>query len=323
MAYSVGKAVREIKKKLDSSYFLSGDDYFLQNFFISNINKLNNFEYKIRYLNFGEELDINLFLQEISAVSLFQTKDMYILRNLEKLSKDQKDEILNYLDNPRDTIVIIFISEDFYSKNNFFTSITKKSKTIDTRTPFPNKKREWIKYYLKTKNIEIDYSLLDDIIYTNNDEIVTIINEVEKLYLENACKKIDFNENKHSLNSNKNIRPWFLQDSLGNKNSEKSIDNIELLQYVGYSIIPIIINLYTFYNHMLLSYDNKTGVSQYGLNKIINSNMDKYLSNYTKSEVMNIIIDLKNLDVLVKTTSLNHNNLIYIFIIKICQGYYG
>ena len=51
--------------------------------------------------------------------------------------------------------------------------------------------------------------------------------------------------------------------------------------------------------------------------------MDKYLSNYTKSEVMNIIIDLKNLDVLVKTTSLNHNNLIYIFIIKICQGYYG
>ena len=74
---------------------------------------------------------------------------------------------------------------------------------------------------------------------------------------------------------------------------------------------------------MLLSYDNKTGVSQYGLNKIINSNMDKYLSNYTKSEVMNIIIDLKNLDVLVKTTSLNHNNLIYIFIIKICQGYYG
>ena len=81
--------------------------------------------------------------------------------------------------------------------------------------------------------------------------------------------------------------------------------------------LAIIINLYTFYNHMLLSYDNKTSVSQYGLNKIINSNMDKYLSNYTKSEVMNIIIDLKNLDVLVKTTSLNHNNLIYIFIIKL------
>ena len=74
---------------------------------------------------------------------------------------------------------------------------------------------------------------------------------------------------------------------------------------------------------MLLSYNENTkGVSQYGLNKIINSNMNKYMSNYSKSEIMNILIDLKNLDVLVKTTTLNHNNLLYIFIIKICQGYY-
>ena len=32
MAYSVGKAIRELGKKINSIYFLSGDDYFLQNF---------------------------------------------------------------------------------------------------------------------------------------------------------------------------------------------------------------------------------------------------------------------------------------------------
>ena len=76
---------------------------------------------------------------------------------------------------------------------------------------------------------------------------------------------------------------------------------------------------------MLLSYENSnnTGVSQYGLNKIINSNLNKYLNKYSKSEIINILIDLKNIDVLIKTTSLNQNNLLYIFIIKICQGYYG
>ena len=37
---------------------------------------------------------------------------------------------------------------------------------------------------------------------------------------------------------------------------------------------------------------------------------------------MNALIDLKNMDVLVKTTNLNNKNLLSIFIIKICQGYY-
>ena len=76
---------------------------------------------------------------------------------------------------------------------------------------------------------------------------------------------------------------------------------------------------------MLLSYENSnnTGVSQYGLNKIINSNLNKYLNKYCKSEIINLLIDLKNIDILIKTTSLNQNNLLYIFIIKICQGYYG
>ena len=323
MAYSVGKAVREVKKKTDSSYFLSGNDYFLQNFFISNLNKINNFEYKIRYLNFEEELDIKIFLEEISSVSLFNIKEIFVLRNLVKLSKDNKDYIINYLNNPKDTLISIFVSDDFYSKNKFFHSIAIKSKTIDTRTPFPNKIKEWVKYYVNTKGILIDYSYLDDIISVNNDEIITIINEVEKLYLENGCKEVRVSESNNISTNNKNIRPWFLQDSLANKNIKQSIYNVELLQYNGYSIIPIIINLYTLYNHMLLSYDN-TGSSsyQYGLNKIIVSNMNKYSSNYTKTELMNILIDLKNIDLLAKSTNLNHDNLIYIFMIKICNGYY-
>ena len=324
MAYSVGKAVREIKKKTECFYFLSGDDYFLQNFFISNLNKINNFEYKIRYLNFEEDLDVKFFLEETSSVSLFNNKDILVLRNLTKLSNDKKEEILDYLNNPKDSLIAIFISEDFYSKNKFFHSISIKSKTIDTRTPFPNKIREWVEYHLKTQNIVIDYSYLDDIIYANNDEIITIINEIEKLYLENDCKEIRFNNNNNNNNNNnKNIRPWFLQDSLGDKDIKKSIRNSELLKLSGYSIIPIIINLYTFYNHILLSYDNNSSSSyQYGLNKIIVSKLNKYSSNYSKIELMNILIDLKNIDLLVKTTSLYHDNLIYTFMIKICDGYY-
>ena len=40
MVYSVGKAIREIKPNSEKLYLLSGDDYFLQKFFISKLNFL-------------------------------------------------------------------------------------------------------------------------------------------------------------------------------------------------------------------------------------------------------------------------------------------
>ena len=45
--------------------------------------------------------------------------------------------------------------------------------------------------------------------------------------------------------------------------------------------------------------------------------MAKYSSKYSENEVMNILIDLKKMDLLIKSSNLNHNNLVSIFIIKI------
>ena len=321
MVYSVGKAIREIREKVDNTYFLSGDDYFLQNFFIKSLDKHCNNDYNLHYLNFSEESDINIFFKEISSVSLFSDKSILIIRNIGKISKRNKDEILKYLNNPSDDTIIIFVSDDFYSKSNFFHSISSKSKTIDTRTPFPNKIREWVKYYLNINNISIDQIIVDDIISANNDEIITILNEIEKLYLINGGDKISYEKNQHISANHKNIRLWHLIDSIGNKNTDLSIKNFEYLQYGGYQIIPIIITFYNFFNNMLLHKNSNNNL--YSINKIISNNMPKYSNKYTENEIMNILIDLKNMDLLVKSSSLNHNNLISIFIIKICQGYYG
>ena len=323
MVYSVGKAIREIKPNSEKLYLLSGDDYFLQKFFISKLNEINNNKYQLRYLNLDEEEDLNILIHEISFGSLFSNNNLFILRNSTKLSIKNKDEIILYLNNPKDSLIIIFISEDYYTKNKFFKTISTISKHIDTRTPFPNKIKEWIKYYITKNKIEIDTNLLDEIIFSNNDEIYSIINEIEKLYLISDCNKIEYNANNLIIKNNRNIRPWQLLDSLGKKNIELSIKNMEDLLAIGYSVIPLIINQYNFYIYLLELFNSDTQhITVYGLNKIIISNMIKYSKEYTESELMNILIDLKNMDILVKTTNLNHKNLLSIFIIKICQGYY-
>ena len=219
-------------------------------------------------------------------------------------------------------MITIFISNDFYSKNKIFHSISSKAKTIDTRTPFPNKIREWVKYYLKINKIDVELAFLDEIIYSNNDEICTIIGEVEKIYLANDCKKITYDSIDDVLRKSKNIRPWHLLDSIGKKDCKMSIEYIESLELGGYTVIPLIINLYNLFNAMLI-YEYNSTTSSYGLNKIIASNLPRYVANYEKNEIMNIIIELKNMDILIKSTTLNHQNLISVLIIKICQGYYG
>jgi len=322
MVYSVGKAIRQSNKKIDNIYFLSGDDYFLQNFFIKDLNKKFDIDHSPRYFNFEEDQDVKIFLEEISAISLFSKKDIFVIRNLSRISKNSKEEISTYINNPKDDLIIIFISDDFYSKNKFFHLISSKSKTIDTRTPFPNKIREWIKYYLKINKIDIDYSFLDELIYSNNDEIATIIGEIEKIYLANGCNRVSYESIDRVLKKGKNIRPWYLLDSIGKKDCKLSIEYIESLQLGGYTVILLLISLYNLFNAMLL-YKQTSKLSSYGLNKIISSNIGRYTNNYDENEIMNIIVEIKNIDILVKSTTLNHENLMSILTIKICQGYYG
>ena len=90
-------------------------------------------------------------------------------------------------------------------------------KKVDVRTPFSNKLKEWVKYYVNSNNISIDNIILDDIINANNDEIITILNEIEKLYLINGCSQIAYDEKQHISSNHKNIRPWQLIDSIGKK----------------------------------------------------------------------------------------------------------
>ena len=82
MQVSIGKALRSIYKNGNkSSYFLLGDDYFLQSMFISKLKDYlkNNFETKYYYLN--EINDNDSLFNNINSVSLFASNTISIIKN--------------------------------------------------------------------------------------------------------------------------------------------------------------------------------------------------------------------------------------------------
>jgi DNA polymerase III delta subunit len=319
MQVSIGKALRSIYKNGNkSSYFLLGDDYFLQSMFISKLKDYlkNNFETKYYYLN--EINDNDSLFNNINSVSLFASNTISIIKNFNKvLVKDQSD-LLEYIKKIDENNILVFVLDDYMIKNKFSKKISEITGLIDTRTPINNQKiKEWVNYYFKAEDIKIDNSLLDYLVNNFGNDISTIINEVEKYYLMNNNKEIA-SKAVHSDYQSMHIKTWHLLDVIGQKNLLKSINLYNNLHINGISSIPIIMQLYNFFMEMI---SINSGYSR--LNKFLSSRLTGYKRNYTYDEIMNIIIALRDIDVLFKTSSINNQIVIDSLLVKICKGHYG
>ena len=324
MSYSVGKAIRELNTgSIRNSYFLSGNDYFLQNFFIKRLKFKKGNNVNIKYLNFEEDIDKKILIDEIDSLSLFSNNFIYVIRNFSKTSIKIKDRLVDFINNSDSDNILVFVSDDYYAKNTFINTLTKKSYMIDTRTPFQNKIKEWVVFYSKTEKLNIDNSIIEELCTSYNESISSIINEIEKLFLYNKNSKISYEDFNGINGCNKSIRSWNLVDNIGTKNLKSAIENLELLVMNGENILGLIINIGNFFKVLLIENLDPNNQGFNGFNKIINNKMKYYKNRFSIDEISNIIISIKNIDVLMKTTSLNNNDILMILITRICKGYYA
>ncbi len=310
---SLGKAIKDIhKKKINSSYFLYGDDIFMQDFFINEFKKIKkNADKFLYYLGYDQQDSI---FDQLSNLSLFNNEKIIIIKNINRFSSKSKKELLDYLEKENSGNYLIFVKNNFDNKNKFIHSLMKKCISIDVRTPFDNKVKEWIKYITKKENIQISDNEIDDYINAYGSNISNIMNYI----------KIDFLSNYKSYNKiNRKFYPWHLQDALGKKELVKSLDIYESLLSNGNSINLILIYLYRLYEYIYNNIDNyKQNYPNFAVNKIIQSRMNIYSSKYSANEIEEIILKLKDFDFLSKTSSANIPNLNRCLITNICKGYY-
>ena len=318
MQVSVGKALRSIYKDGNkSSYFLLGDDYFLQNIFISKLKDhlKNNFETKYYYLN--ETNDNDSLFNNINSVSLFASNTISIIKNFNKVPVKDQSNLLEYIKKTDENNILVFVLDDYMIKNKFSKKISEFTGLIDTRTPINNQKiKEWVNYYFKAEDIKIDSSLLDYLVNNFGNDISTIVNEVEKYYLMSNNKQIDSKAVQSEYQS-KHIKTWHLLNVVGQKNLAESINTYNNLHINGVSSVPIIMQLYNLFIEMV---SDGSGYSR--LNKFLSNRLTGYKRNYSNKEIMNIIVALRDIDVLFKTSSISNQIVIDSLLVKICKGHY-
>jgi len=116
---------------------------------------------------------------------------------------------------------------------------------------------------------------------------------------------------------------WHLQDSMGKKELQTSMEIALSLLENGTKFPQILVNLVYLYQQMLWKKMGQVKPSGYtGINKIITSNLSRYDKTYSHSELVQVIQELRKLDVLSKSTSINEISLIQPLIVKICNNQY-
>ena len=322
MDNTVGKAIRKINKEgSKTSYFLLGDDAFLQNVFIKYIKKRNSDVSNVKYLDLSNNRDNELFFNEIDNISMFNTKNIFSIRNFDKISNKNKEHLIKYIKNKIEDNILIFTVDDYLLKNKFLKEVYKYSEKINTNTPFfSNKIKDWAKYYMKRNDIIIDDSLLEYLINSYGDNIANVINEIEKIFLITNKRKLKLSDYKSNY-KNRNLKLWNLMNALGAKNMKEAKNVYDSLESSGTSIIPIISNLTTFYSALLHSFNNDSDNS-FRLNNTIKNRLSSYKVKYSFEEISNIILELRNLDIIAKSSNLSDDLLFYPFALKVCKGYY-
>ena len=323
MGISVGKAIQKIEKEgISPNYFLLGNDSYLQKIFIDKIKVKTECSDPVKYLNLNDDYDMDLFTSDLQSTSMFSKRTVYCLRYFNKLSKKKQIFIEEHVNNPSLDNILCFILDDYRITNNFSKKIADNSILIDIKTPFfENKLKEWINYYAKKKSYSLDYNTVQFLIENYSDDLSNIFNEIEKMNLYKNNSNIEFD----SLNvyySNRDIKIWNLLNAIGLKKINDSLKIYNKLSLSGVSLVPIIISLTTFFSELLIGTEHSS--NQYnGLNKIINKKLPLYNRHFSREEVVEIILQLRNMDILLKSTSIKENLLFFPFLYKICGSYYG
>ena len=322
---SIGQIIRRLRaREIAPVYALYGGDSFLEDYFMLELSQsfLQGKGVKI-HLSLDQDSEEELF-GELSSISMFEKKRIIIVREIKKLSsKKGRQELIQYIQAPNPQIILLIISTEYDLQNSFLKNIADHSELLDLRTPFENKMKEWVQFIINNRNINITKGAIDHYIRIYGDSIAHVINEIEKAALMLGDDEINENNIEKLDGFDRVFQMWHFQDSMGKKELQTSMEIALSLLENGTKFPQILVNLVYLYQQMLWKKMGQVKPGGYtGINKIITSNLSSYDKAYSHSELVQVIQELRKLDVLSKSTSINEISLIQPLIVKICNNQY-
>jgi len=312
--------IQKIKDR--NSFFISGEDTYLSDYYISKISDYFSIDRRQRKTFFLKIDSDNSLLSELSNYDLFSTKKLIVVNDISRLSTKSRNDFFELQSSNTKDLYIIVVEYDSAKNLSIIKKLKKDWQTFDARVPFQRDMKKWVKHFCAEKNIIINTSQIDIFTDLYGNNIAEVMNEIEKAVIysksNDITKYIELVDKQNSLN---NYAIWQLVDSIGNKNKKKSI-------IIGTSLINKRISLQRITNSLFNLFisieqmrNGRSGLmGRFYLNRFLSNNLSRYSSNFSEQQLSKVFFNLRKIDYLSKNTSTKDIVLLEEFIINACSS---
>ncbi len=317
-------AVRRIKDgKVDPVYLLKGDDHYLQQFVIKEIEQtFFGSDVVDRQLLMPDELSNREIIESILKTDLFSSRRLFILRNAHQIRDPFKKRLVEYCQNPVSNHCLVIIDDEFSSKYAIIRDIGKNINSINTTKPFESELRKWIAYFFSERGKQVTGEVISAVLEIAGDSVYHAANEVEKICLGLVNEgEITVDLVKKFSGWRREHRQWEFITAIGNKQESQSILLGKTLLAQGISLIALLYQLSALFQEMLFIKmtvgTSQTRTGYIPLSTSVRKKLPGFAQRYNYAEIEKALELLGAIDYRIKNYVINDENELSLFIINL------
>ena len=294
-----------------ASYYLRGDDHFLQEFFPKYVTDYTFGKQPVeRIFIIPDKFDKINPLNQILTNDLFSSKKVFILKNFQRLKSKQQEELLEYIKRPLENHLLFIINDDFFRKTKNLNKLENLIGYVDVQTPLSYEMKKWAKYFFKKNGFKVENKIIDILIDLVGDSLSNLKNEVDKICLFKGNEKIILF---HELDlfsflvSNRQRKELLF--AIAERNFDKSILSMRVILSQGDSMLSLLYPITILLQELLYAKMNNGTYSNYkgyiGLPLSLKSKISSFKDLYTLNEIEKGLLELGKIDQRQKTRNSN------------------
>ena len=303
---SYGDILRQVKMgQIVPVYLLAGRDTFLEDYFVKEIVEqfLPPGSKKMIY-SLGDDR-AEVVLAELNAYSLFQSRQVLVVRQAQRIAGKAHEELLAYAAAPNPEKCLLLIMEDYQPGKGLQKQLGKVVPVVDTRPPFPDKIRSWANYYAGSKGHTLEPGAVDELMDLAGDSVGHVVSELEKIFSQlDAGDTVSSEMVQNQVGAGKSFQLWRLQEALALRDTSFSLRVLVSLLEYGAQPTQIIAGLTALFSQLFFIQSRTTDNRVYtGLNKSVASKLGRMGQLYSPVETALILRRLLAADVKLKSSS--------------------
>ena len=307
-----------------NNYLIEGSDYISVNNKISEIIKKNGFsEASISKYDLSEGL-LDDALEDLNTYGLFSDKKIVIINNFDKMDPllNKPEELLKYVENSSSLNLLFVVSDKYDDRKKIIKDLKKKMEFIKISTD----PVEFIKSCLE--GYKVENGVINLLVNNTLGDVTRLYNECNKLKTykinDKYISKDDVEELSFKKLGDSTEITFQFSRALAEKDKKSALTLYQEL--LNYKIEPLsIIGLLA--SQFRIMYQVKSLEEKNMRNDEIASSLKEkpyritktreLTRYYSKKEILDLMIKLEDIDLKIKTTSVDANTLVQLFILNI------